>query len=721
MEIPTRPDFLEYEPRLYKFWEDRGYFRPQTDPKKKSFSIILPPPNANAELHLGNALFVIEDILIRYHRMQGDATLWVPGIDHAGILSQAVFERKLKKEQEKTRFDLGREEFYKQIYQFCLDNKTTIENQLRAMGFSLDWTREKFTLDPKVSQIVLETFVKLYKDRLIYRGERMINWCIFCHTTLSDLETEEKEREDQLYYLDYGIVTIATTRPETIFADSAVAVNPKDKKYKKLVGQFAIIPLINKRIPIIADSAVEMGFGTDALKVTPGHDPIDFEIGERHKLEKISVIDFEGKMNLDFADLKGLSIKAAREKTVAMLQEQNKLIKTEPLKHSVKTCERCKNIIEPLISRQWFVHMTPLAEQGIAAVKKGKIKFIPQRWLRQYNLWMKNLHDWPVSRQIWWGHQLPVFYCASCQNEAGKKSGQLIKENSPFADPKTLENPIVSVRKPQKCPKCKSQDIIQDPDTFDTWFSSGQWPFTTLMTGQPNDFKRFYPTNVLDTGWEIFWLWVTRMIMFGLYVKNDVPFKNALIHGMLRDEKGQKMSKSKGNGVDPLEMIKKYGADAVRLALVASRDVTADWMISKNQLEQRIAGYRNFTTKIWNIARFLLLSENKAGESQEKDESLIKATKKLVKEVTSDLNKFKLGNAAEKIYQFSWHEFADGFVEDYKKGLVSYQAMLSSFQTILKLLHPFMPYITEEIFQILRQNGLPIKDEALIISPWPKR
>ncbi len=710
--MESRYDHTGVEDRIYRMWEEGGFFKPEINPDGKPFTIILPPPNANSNLHLGNALFVIEDILIRYRRMKGDAALWVPGVDHAGIQTQAVFEKKILKEQNKSRYDLGREEFHKQIFEFCLSCKSTIENQLRTMGFSLDWSREKFTLDPAVSKIVIETFVKLYQDKLVYRGHRIVNWCVYDHSTLSDQELEEKEKDDLLYYLNYGQVTIATTRPETIFADAAVAVNPKDKRFKKLVGQKAVIPLLNKEIPIIADAAVETEFGTGALKVTPAHDTTDYEIGQRHNLPQISVIDFEGKMSVNFDNLKGLKINAARERTVELLKAAGKLIKTEPLHHSVKVCERCKNIVEPMISRQWFIQMKSLAENGVKAVKGGEIKFIPHRWCRQYYHWMENLRDWPVSRQIWWGHQLPIYYCVACQNEKGKAAAQLIKKNSPFADPTNLEKPIVAVTKPNRCPDCGSNDIIQDPDTFDTWFSSGQWPLTTLMTGQPGDFARYYPTSVLDTGWEIFWLWVTRMIMLGLYVNNRVPFKTVIAHGMLRDEKGQKMSKSKDNGVDPIEMIEKYGADATRLGLVGGRDITTDWMISKGQLEEKIRGYRNFTNKLWNIGRFVIGSEPK-NEKGQKDQELEKKTAALAKKTTKDLETFKLGIAAEDLYQFTWHELADKYLEDYKKGLVSYLALRNSFETVLKLLHPFTPFVTEEIW------GLMDHKEPLIISSWP--
>lgn len=706
-------DHKDVEGRIYTMWEEGGYFKPEVNPDGKPYTIILPPPNANSNLHLGNALFVIEDILIRYHRMTGKAALWVPGVDHAGIQTQAVFEKKLLKEQDKTRYDLGRQEFHKQIYAFCLECKSTIENQLRSMGFSLDWSREKFTLDPEISKIVYETFAKLYKDNLVYRGTRIVNWCVKDYTTLSDQELEEKEQEDKLYYLDYGPVTIATTRPETIFADVAIAVNPKDKRYKKLIGQTAIVPIINKEIPIISDTAVEMSFGTGALKVTPGHDMTDYEIGQRHNLPIVSVIDFKGKMQLTpFSEINGLKILEAREKTVEMLG--GKLLKTDVLKHSVKVCERCKTVIEPLISRQWFVKMTPLTKLAVKAVKDGKIKFIPRRWYRQYYHWMENLRDWPVSRQIWWGHRLPIYYCADCQSAEGKKAAELINEDSPIVDTSFLEKPIISIDKPNQCPECKGSEIVQDPDTFDTWFSSGQWPYTTLMTAHKDDFDKFYPTDVLDTGWEIFWLWVTRMIMFGLYNTGQVPFENVIAHGMLRDEKGQKMSKSKGNGVDPLEMIEKYGADATRFGLVATRDITTDWMINKNQLEERIRGYRNFSNKLWNIGRFMLMDEMKSADKKEQDLAIEKSTNALIKSVTKDLENFKLGNAAENLYQFTWHEFADKYIEDYKKGLISYPVLLLTFKTLLTLLHPFMPFVTEEIWGIIFKNESP-----LIISSWP--
>ena len=712
-------DHNKYEGKIYKKWEEGGAFAPEINPEGKPFTIILPPPNCNGELHLGNALYTIEDILIRFKRMQGYAALWVPGTDHAGILTQAVFERKLHKESGKTRYDLGRKEFQRQIYEFAINAKKTIEGQLRAMGFSLDWSRNKFTLDPAISKIVLETFTKLYKDGLVYRGSRLVNWCWRCRTTLSDLETEEKEQEDKLYFLDYGTVTVATTRPETIFADTAIAVNPKDKRFLKIAGKKAVVPIINREILIITDEAVELGFGTGALKVTPGHDMTDYEIGERHSLPVLSVIDFDGRMTGEIPDeLKGLKIKEAREKVIIKLQELGKLVKTEPFRHSIKTCERCKTVIEPLISRQWFIKMKPLAETAIEAVKEKRIKLVPARWYNQYYLWMENLRDWPVSRQIWWGQRMPVYYCVDCQTEEGRRQAELIKQDSPIIDVTKLEKPMVAAEKPEKCENCGGYDVVQDPDTFDTWFSSGQWPFTTLKTTKSGDFEKFYPTSVLDTGWEIFWLWVTRMIMFGLYIPKKVPFENVLVHGMLRDEKGQKMSKSKGNGINPLEMIAKYGADATRMGLVAARDVTADWMINRQQLEEKIRGYRNFANKIWNVARYVesirVDPTTPSATLGASDKWILGELEKLIKSVTENLEKYRVGNAAEGLYEFIWHKFADIYIEKTKDRKEEASPTLHRVLSVcLKLLHPFMPFVTEAVWGELNQ------EQMLINTRWP--
>ncbi len=675
-------DHKKYEADIYKKWEGSGAFKPTGD--GKPFTIIMPPPNANGELHLGHATFVaVSDALIRYHRMKGSPTLWLPGVDHAGILTQVTFEKKLQKEG-KSRYDLGREEFYKQCYAFCLENKHLMENQMRALGSSCDWSREKFTLDPEISRIVLETFVKMHNDGLVYRGYRIVNWCVRCRSTLSDLETEEREQTDKLYFLDYGSVTIVTTRPETIFADVAVAVNPKDKKYKSLIGKTARVPLVDREIPIIGDEAVEMGFGTGVLKVTPGHDVTDYEIGERHKLPTLTVVDFDGKMTGGVPEeIRGLKVAAAREKTVDLLGE--KLIKTEELVHSIKSCERCGTVIEPLISRQWFVKIKSMADPAIAAVREGKIKIVPKKYEKMYFNWMENIKDWPISRQIWWGHQLPTWY---------------------RKDDTKMESPTVSLEKPGK-------NYVQDPDTFDTWFSSGQWPMNTLKTSGEGDFEQFYPTSVMNTAYEILFLWVARMIMFGLYLTGSVPFSIALINGVLRDETGAKMSKSKGNGVNPNEAISKYGADAVRMALVAGRDSGNDLLISKSQMEQRIKGYRNFSNKIWSAGRFVSQSEVKSQKSKVKTETKNELNK-IITAVTGHLEKRQLGMAAELIYDKFWHWYCDVCIEENKNGELSNEILKDGLVIFLKLLHPFMPFVTEAVWQELQLDKRP-----LIVQDWP--
>ena len=672
----------KYEKEIYKKWETSGSFEPLDSARGlRPFTIIMPPPNANGELHLGHATFVVvSDALIRYHRMKGSPTLWLPGVDHAGILTQVTFEKKLQKEG-KSRHDLGREEFYKQCYAFCLENKHLMEDQMRALGSSCDWSREKFTLDPEISKLVLETFVKMHKESLVYRGYRIVNWCVRCRSTLSDLETEEKELTDKLYYLDYGTVTIATTRPETIYADVAVAVHPKGK-YKNLIGKTATVPLVNREVPIIGDTAVEKEFGTGALKITPGHDATDYEIGQRHNLPTLTVIDFDGKMIGEVPEeIRGLKLAAAREKTVEFLRD--KLLKTEPLVHSVKTCERCETIIEPLISRQWFVKIKELAAPAIKAVREGRVKIVPKKYEKMYFNWMENIRDWPISRQIWWGHQLPAWY---------KKS-----------DVK-LELPTVSIEKP-------GDDWIQDPDTFDTWFSSGQWPFTTLRAGQPGDFDKYYPTTVMNTAYEILFLWVARMIMFGLYLTGKVPFEIALINGVLRDENGAKMSKSKGNGVNPNEAIAKYGADAVRMALVAGRDNGNDLLISKQQMEERIRGYRNFANKIWNASRFV---QESGVRSQESGFKIQEELDKTISDVTKKMDKMQLGMAAELVYDKFWHWYCDVVIEKAKTGKVSKDELRHGLEVFLKLLHPFMPFVTEAVW---RELGFP---GQLIGQAWPR-
>ncbi|MEK7565507.1 MAG: valine--tRNA ligase [Patescibacteria group bacterium] len=676
------------EEKIYRMWESGGYFTPKINKKKKPFTIILPLPNANDPMHMGHALFTVQDILVRYHRMLGQPTLWLPGADHAGIETQYVFEKKLAKEG-KSRFDYDSATFYKMIWDFVEENRAGNRDQLKRLGFSLDWTRYHYSLDPDIIGMALTNFEKLYNDGLVYQGFRIVNFCTKCGTAFSDLEVNYEERDDKLYYLDYGPISIATTRPETIFADVAVAVNPKDKRSRELIGKSAVIPLINKKIPIITDEAINIKFGTGALKVTPAHDQTDFEIGERHNLEKISVIDENGKLNQNTPEkYQGLKVAAAREQVIADLKAAGKLLKEEPLRHSVGTCYKCSTVIEPLITHQWFIKTKDLAKKAIDAVRLGQTKIIPKkRFEKMYFDWLENIRDWNISRQIVWGVKIPIWYCAGC----GKT--------------------ILSRQKPQNCPDCPVTDFDQEMDTFDTWFLSGQWPVNTL-NAKPGDFEYFYPTTVMDTMWDILFFWVGRMMMLGLYLTGKVPFKIIHIHARIVDQFGKKMSKSKGNVLDPMIMIDKYGADAIRMALIIGVAPASDIAIS----EEKIRGQRNFANKIWNIGRFILLSDNKGPTLVMEDKDLLKEISGLTKSITKDLTGFRFGQAAENLYQFTWHEFADKYIEDYKKGLISYEALLSSFETLLKLLHPFMPFVTEEIWSLIPKK----EATPLIISPWPK-
>lgn len=686
----------DIEEKWYSFWEKNNYFKPK--PGKNYFSIILPPPNANGRLHIGHAMYVIEDIMVRYHRMKGDSTLWLPGADHAGILTQVVYERELEK-QGKNRHDLGREKFFEQTFKFTQHNKEQMYQQLRRLGFSLDWSREKFTLDPEISRVVHETFKKLYEDDLIYRGTRMINWCPRCATVLSDLEVIHKEKEGNLWFIKYPLkgskdfITVATTRPETMLGDTAVAVNPNDKRYKKLIGKVVVLPLMNREIPLIADEMVDSEFGTGAVKITPAHDPNDYEAGIRHNLEQIQVIGFDDKMTDKSGKYSKLDKYVARKKILEDLENLNLLEKTERHKSSVGLCERCGTVVEPLISLQWFVAVNKtgksgknLAKDALEAVKNKDIQIIPSRFEKIYYNWMENLHDWCISRQLWWGHQIPVWYKG--------------------------EETYVGVEPP------KESGWIQDSDTLDTWFSSGQWPFTTLGYGQKNDgdFKNFYPTSVMETGYDILFFWVARMIMLGIYVTDEIPFKVVYLHGLVRDEKGQKMSKSKNNVIDPLVVADQYGADAVRMALVFGTGAGNDANIG----ESKIRGMRNFTNKLWNIGRFIIdsrpeklperISENK------QDKWVLDELDKTRTKVTDALENYRFSQAAEEIYDFVWHKFADIYIEQSKDRREEAQAVLEKvFSESLQLLHPFMPFITEELW-----NRLPNKKgESIMISPWP--
>ncbi|MCL5095622.1 MAG: valine--tRNA ligase [Patescibacteria group bacterium] len=660
------------EERIYSLWEQGGYFTPKIDQKKKPFSIIMPPPNANGPLHVGHAMFVtIQDILVRFHRMLGEPTLWLPGADHAGILTQVVFERELKK-QGKTRYDLGREEFYKQCYEFSQKNKVYMYSQLKRLGASCDWTREKFTLDPQIEKIVLETFKKLNQDGLIYQGERIINWCPRCATALSDLEVEYEEQLGRLYFISYGSLVIATTRPETMLADVAVAVNPKDKRYQHLIGKEALLPLLDKKLPILADDSVDPQFGTGALKITPGHDLLDWEIGQRHRLPAPVVIDDKGKMINVPRRFLGLPVEEAREKVVGELDHLRVLVRAEPYKHSVAVCERCRTTIEPIISLQWFIKTKTLAQPAIKAVKSGEIKIVPKSFEKTYFQWMENIKDWCISRQIWWGYKIPL-------------SGS--------------------------------------EDTLDTWFSSGQWPFATLMANSKEDFDYFYPTTMMETGYDILFFWVARMIMLGLYRTNKVPFQTVYLHGLVRDASGQKMSKNKGNVLDPLVVSDKYGADAVRFALIWGTAAGHDLNLG----EEKIRGMRNFSNKLWNIGRFLkLFTEGKKIPTfkpkmeglKDEDKKILKDLEELIKKVTENLEKFQMALAAQALYEFLWHRLADQYLESSKKrtnngDFIALSVLEHAYLTSLQLLHPFMPFITEEIWQKFQKK-------PLIIEPWPK-
>ncbi len=673
------------EEPIYQMWEKNGYFTPKIDKKKKPFTIIMPPPNANGSLHVGHAMFItIEDILTRFHRMLGQPTLWLPGADHAGILTQVVFEKVLAKEG-KTRQDLGREEFYKECYAFSQKNKQYMYQQLKRLGASCDWTREKFTLDPKVEKVVMETFKKLYDDGLIYKGERIINWCPRCGTALSDLEVEYEERKDPLYYIKYGPFVLATTRPETKFGDTAVAFHPGDKRYEKYLGQEIEVQGVNGsfKVKVVADEAIDPEFGTGIEKVTPGHDVLDFEIGQRHNLAVKSVINPNGRLNDLAGRFAGMKVKEAREAVFAAMQKMGLIDHVdENYIHSVGTCYRCGTTIEPMVSKQWFIKMAPLAKPAIEAVKSGKIKILPQRFEKTYFQWMNNIKDWCISRQIWWGYKIP------------------------------LEG---------------------EEDTLDTWFSSGQWPFATLMANSKEDFDYFYPTSVLETGYEILFFWVARMIMLGIYRTGKVPFETVYLHGLVRDAFGQKMSKSKGNVIDPLDVASKYGADAVRFALVWGTGPGNDLNLS----EERIRGMRNFTNKIWNASRFVLSfpgeyprvgvtpapyqngsgpAAHPRGELHPDDKWITEELNKTVEAVTESLQDFRISQASEAIYEFFWHTFCDKYLEMSKKRRDEAQpTLLGILEVSLKLLHPFMPYITEEIYQ-----KMPGHDQSIMVSPWPK-
>lgn len=675
----------EFEKNIYSLWEASNAFQPKG--KGKPFTIIMPPPNANDPLHIGHARFVVvEDVLIRYHRMRGEPTLWLPGSDHAGIETQYVFEKKLAREG-KSRFDFDRDTLYKMIWDYVQSNTGVMESQLKKLGASCDWSRFKFTLDSEIVKVVYKTFKKLYDDGFVYRGERIVNYCPRCGTAYSQLEVDYIERDDNLYYLDYGTVTIATARPETIFADVAVAVNPKDKKYKGLIGRTATIPLINREVPVISDNLVDKDFGTGALKITPAHDPTDFEIGQTHKLPLISVIDEKGRMTATPKKYIGMKAEIAREEIVKDLQEAGKIKKIERISHVVGTCYRDHGTLEPTVSKQWFVKVEPLVKKSLNAIKNGEVKFSSKHFEKIAIHWYKNLKDWNISRQIIWGIRIPAWRCEKC-----------------------LEWVITDGPTPKECQLCHNGILKQDNDTFDTWFSSGQWPFATLRTSPfAGDFEAFYPTSVMETAYDILPFWVIRMIMLGLYATGEVPFREVLLHGLVRDKEGQKISKSKGNVIDPIEMAEKYGADALRMGLVWGALVENDISLS----EENINAQRKFSNKIWNAARFVLQFEGVGNPNPE----FKKRIKNVAHQATKNLDKYKLNIAAELLYSEFWHWFCDECIEDAKKGKINKKDLKWGLETFLKLLHPFMPFITEKIWSLGLARD---KQDLLITASWPK-
>ncbi len=698
----------EIEDRIYNEWIEKGYFTPEIDRSKKPFSLVIPPPNVTGQLHMGHALDeTLQDTLVRYKRMQGYCTLWVPGTDHAGIATQIKVEENLRKNEGLTRYDLGREKFLERVWDWKNQYGNRIINQLKKLGSSCDFTRERFTMDEGCSRAVREVFVNLYEKGLIYRGYRIINWCPHCRTALSDAEVEYSEKSGAFWHIRYQVkdsdrfLTVATTRPETMLGDTAVAVHPEDERYTDLVGKTLILPLLNREIPIVADEYVEKDFGTGCVKITPAHDPNDFEVGQRHNLECIRVIDDDAKISYD-CKYKGMDRYEARKAIVEDLEKEGYLEKVEDYTHNVGTCYRCKTVVEPVSSDQWFVRMKPLAEPAIKAVRDGEIKFVPERFTKTYMNWMENIHDWCISRQLWWGHRIPAFYCDECGETFVSKEDMTV------------------------CPKCGAA-LRQEEDVLDTWFSSALWPFETLgWPDKTEDYDYFYPTSTLVTGYDIISFWVSRMIFSGLEHTGTKPFDTVLIHGLVRDAQGRKMSKSVGNGIDPLEIIASYGADALRFALLTGNAPGNDMRFS----DEKIEAARNFCNKIWNSARFTLMNldidEIKLPEAKElalADRWILTLLERLISGVTESLDKYELGIALGKLYDFIWDNFCDWYIElakprladkDSADGKVAQNVLAYVLSRCMQLLHPFMPFITEEIWQ-----SLPGIDTSIMVSDFP--
>ncbi|WP_101549567.1 valine--tRNA ligase [Anaerotruncus massiliensis (ex Togo et al. 2019)] len=701
-------DPKQVEDKTYRFWEEGRYFHAEPNPEKKPYTIVIPPPNITGKLHMGHALDeTLQDILIRWRRMQGYETLWLPGTDHASIATEAKIVEAMRQEGV-TKEDLGREGFLKRAWAWKKEYGGHIIDQLKKLGSSCDWERERFTLDEGCSRAVREVFVNLYEKGLIYRGERIINWCPHCKSTISDIEVEYDEKDGFFWHINYPIVgtdevlEIATTRPETLLGDTAVAVHPDDERYKHLVGKKVLLPIVGKEIPIIADEYVEMDFGTGVVKITPAHDPNDFEVGLRHDLPVVNVMNDDATINEHGGRYEGMTREECRKAIVADLEAGGYLKSVEPYKHNVGGCYRCGSAIEPRVSKQWFVRMEPLAKPAIEAVRRGDTKFVPERFDKIYFNWLENIKDWCISRQLWWGHRIPAWYCPDC--------GEM----------------VVSKEDPDACPKCGGKHLVQDPDTLDTWFSSALWPFSTL--GWPDEtpeLKYFYPTNTLVTGYDIIFFWVARMIFSGLEHMGEVPFDTVLIHGLVRDAQGRKMSKSLGNGIDPLEVIDKYGADALRFTLATGNAPGNDMRFS----DEKVNASRNFANKVWNASRFVLMNLSDGltdvslpGTLAVEDRWILTKYNALVREVTENLEKFELGLAVQKLYDFIWDVLCDWYIELCKSRLqAGGEASLAAQRVLvyvlggtLKLLHPFMPFITEEIWQALPHEG-----ESVMVSDWP--